>query len=214
MSTEYFDLLDCRGLKTGEIISRDDAHRTGAWHGAFHCLIVYQRTGKRYALFQKRALEKKIAPGKFDVSVGGHYSTGENAAVAGPREIGEELGLTVTFPELIPLGRRVFVYCFTPGITEYEFQDVFLLDRLIRPEGLAQQRDELDGVIELEVEEGIALFSGKQTQVDTTLFTPAGLADRIQLEAKDFVPCLDTYYLKLLQLAKRYFEGDRSVPAI
>ncbi len=130
---ETFDILDCRGGKTGEIIERDEAHRTGAWHGAFHCLIISERGGQGYALFQKRSLTKKIAPGMFDVSVGGHYAAGEDAKVAGPREIREELGLDVRFDELIPVGRRVFVYCFTPGIKEYEFQDIFLLPRDVRP---------------------------------------------------------------------------------
>ena len=95
MPTEFFGALDCTGRKTGRTIPRDEAHRTGTWHGAFHCLFIYQRDGLNYALFQLRSVQKLIAPGKFDVSVGGHYATGENAEVAGPREIKEELGLDV-----------------------------------------------------------------------------------------------------------------------
>ena len=90
---EIFDVLDCRGGKTGKTIARDEAHRTGAWHGAFHCLIIYEREGRGYALFQKRSDLKKIAPGKLDVSVGGHYGAGENAALAGARENKKEIGL-------------------------------------------------------------------------------------------------------------------------
>ncbi|MCK9419088.1 MAG: hypothetical protein M0R70_06895 [Nitrospirae bacterium] len=60
---EYFDVLDCTGRKTGEIISRDEAHRIGAWHGAFHCLIISLQDGGGQALFQKRSAQKKIAPG-------------------------------------------------------------------------------------------------------------------------------------------------------
>jgi len=87
MVTEHFDVLDCAGRKTGRTIPRDDAHRTGVWHGAFHGLIVYERNNRKHALFQKRSANKKIAPGKFDVSVGGHYASGEDAKTAGPREI-------------------------------------------------------------------------------------------------------------------------------
>jgi isopentenyldiphosphate isomerase len=209
MVTEHFDVLDCAGKKTGEIISREDAHRTGAWHGAFHCLIVYERDARNYALFQKRSAVKKIAPGKFDVSVGGHYASGEDARTAGPREIKEELGLDIQYEELVPLGRRVFVYCFAPGIQEYEFQDIFLLHRQVGPGGLALQREELDGVIELDVEEGIALFSGKKAQVGTALHGSEGRTERVAVSAGDFVPCLDSYYLKLLLLAQRYFKGER-----
>jgi len=209
--TETFDVLDCRGVKTGGIIERDEAHRTGVWHGAFHCLIIYEQGGRGYALFQKRAMRKKIAPGKFDVSVGGHYASGEDAKAAGPREIREELGLDVRFEDLVPLGRRVFVYCFTPGITEYEFQDVFLLHRAVSPEKLSLQREELDGVMEMEMEEGIALFSGKRARVDAALVRADGRRERVPVSANDFVPCVDRYYLKILSLGRKYVRGERDL---
>lgn len=208
---EYFDKLDCRGLKTGEVISRDDAHHTGAWHGAFHCLIIGQREGRGNALFQKRSMAKKIAPGKFDVSVGGHYSSGEDAGTAGPREIREELGLDVRFEDLVPLGRRVFMYCFTPGVEEREFQDVFLLSGDVRAEQLTLQQEELDGVIVMDVEQGISLFSGRIPTLTLPLLRPSGSDETITVTAGDFVPCFDNYYLKLLLLARRYFRGEREL---
>jgi len=212
--TEFFDILDCRGRKTGETIGRDEAHRSGTWHGAFHCLIVYERGGRGHALFQKRAAVKKIAPRCFDVSVGGHYASGEDARDAGPREIREELGLDATFSELVPLGRRVFVYCFTPGIEEYEFQDVFLLPRVVRPEELSLQVEELDGVVEMDVEQGIALFSGKLQRLELILQRSDGKQEKTRASTPDFVPSLDNYYLKLLQLARRYLSGERAALVI
>ncbi len=209
--TEFFDKLDCRGVKTDAVISRDEAHRTGVWHGAFHCLIIGERNGQGYALFQKRSMAKKIAPGKFDVSVGGHYAAGEDAAIAGPREIKEEIGLVIRPEDLVSLGRRVFVYCFTPGTTEYEFQDVFLLYRTMDLNELALQREELDGVVEMNVDEGIALFSGRQAKIDAVILRADGPTERLPVSAVDFVPCLDNYYLKLLLLAKRYINGEREL---
>lgn len=211
---EIFDVLDCRGVKTGGVISRDEAHRAGVWHGAFHCLVTGRRDGRGYALFQKRSAAKKIAPGKFDVSVGGHYASGEDASVAGPRETREELGLGVSFNDLVPLGRRVFVYCFTPGMKEYEVQDVFLLPRDVRPGELVLQADELDGVIEMELEQGIDLFAGRTARMEVVLHKPDGRAEETAVKADDFVPCLDNYYLKLLLLAKRYFQGERGLLVI
>jgi isopentenyldiphosphate isomerase len=201
-------------LKTGEVIPRDEAHRAGAWHGAFHCLVIGERDGRAHALFQKRSAAKKIAPGKFDVSVGGHYASGEDATTAGPRETREELGLGVSFNDLVPLGRRVFVYCFTAGMKEYEFQDVFLLPRDVRPGELVLQADELDGVIEMELEQGIALFAGHAARVEVVLHKPDGRTEGATIKAEDFVPCLDNYYLKLLLLAKRYFQGERELLVI
>ena len=211
MATEFFDVLDCAGRKTGKTIARPEAHRTGTWHGAFHCLILYAREGTGYALFQQRSSEKLIAPGAFDVSVGGHYAAGEGAETAGPREIREELGLDVDFRDLLPVGRRVFVYCFTPDVMEYEFQDVFLLPRSLDPGKLALQKEELAGIIEMDVEQGIALFSGKINSLALSLLRPDGSRETITVAADDFVPCLDNYYLKLLVLARRYFSGERDL---
>jgi isopentenyldiphosphate isomerase len=214
MPIELFDVLDCTGRKTGKTIPRDEAHRAGTWHGAFHCLIIYQRDGRNYALFQLRAAQKLIAPGKFDVSVGGHYTTGENAEIAGPREMKEELGFEVKFDKLLPLGRRVFVYCFSPGVTEYEFQDVFLLPATEEPKSMVLQADEVAAVLEMDVDAGIKLFSGELKRAEGRLFKTEMKAERAHVSTEDFVPCLDNYYLKLLQLAQRYFNGERKLLVI
>jgi isopentenyldiphosphate isomerase len=211
---EYFDVLDCTGRKTGETISRDDAHRAGIWHGAFHCLIIYEKRDGGYALFQKRSAWKKIAPGKFDVSVGGHYGAGEDAKVGGPRETREELGFEARFTDFIPVGRRVFVYCFTPGVIEYEFQDVFILLRNIRPGALVLQKEEVDGVFEMDLEQGIELFSGTRANAEGTLYRSGVPEERIRVSARDFVPCIDSYYLKLLLLAQRCLNGERKLLSI
>lgn len=213
MTKELFDVLDCAGRKTGATIAREDAHRTGVWHGAFHCLLVYERDRKPCALFQKRSLKKLIAAGKFDVSVGGHYVAGEDAASAGPREIREELGLTVPFGELVPVGRRVFVYGFSPGITEYELQDVFLYPRTNGFRDLVLQDDEVDAVIELDVDTGVRLFSGAISNAVAMLVSP-GYGSAVVVTADDFVPSLDHYYLKLLLLARRYLNGERDLLVI
>ncbi len=211
---EILDVLDCTGRKTGSTVPRDEAHRTGAWHGAFHCLIIYERDGSSYALFQLRSAKKLIAPRKFDVSVGGHYAAGENAEVAGPREIKEELGLDVAFSRLLPIGRRVFVYCLAPGIKEYEFQDVFFLPTAAEPKSMALQADEVAAVLEIDINAGIRLFSGELRSVEGRLLKNGGITERIRVSADDFVPCLDNYYLKLLLLSRRYLNGERELLVI
>ncbi len=147
----------------------------------------------------------------FDVSVGGHYAAGEDAKVAGPREIKEELGLDVRFTDLLPLGRRVFVYCFTPGVIEYEFQDVFLLIREMRPDAFVLQTEEVDAVLEMEVDHGIRLFTGEVRSIECSLYRNSTAAERVAVSAEEFVPCFDNYYLKLLLLARRYFQGERKL---
>ncbi len=214
MPSEFFDVLDCTGRKIGKTIPRDEAHRTGAWHGAFHCLIIHRRNGRNYALFQLRSDKKLIAPGMFDVSVGGHYSAGEDAMTAGPREVKEELGLDVKFDDLFPVGRRIFVYGFSPGVTENELQDVFLLPTTAEPKSMVLQADEVAAVLEMDVDTGIKIFSGELKRAEGRLVKTEMKAERAHVSAEDFVPCLDNYYLKLLLLAQRYFNGERKLLVI
>lgn len=213
MAMELFDVLDCAGRKTGATISRDEAHRTGAWHGAFHCLIMYEHHRKPCVLFQKRSAAKTIAPGKFDVSVGGHYAAGEDAATAGPREIKEELGLAIPFSGLVSVGRRAFTYCFTPGIIEQEFQDVFLSPCAVGPDDLELQAEEVDAVVELDVDSGISLFSGAARSATAMLVSP-GAGAAVVITVDDFVPSIDNYYLKLLLLVRQYYRGERDLLVI
>jgi hypothetical protein len=148
------------------------------------------------------------------VSVGGHYAAGEGAAAAGPREIREELGLTVPFSSLVPVGRRVFVYCFTPAVFEYEFQDVFLLPLDARPDRLVLQPGEVDALLELDVEQGIRLFSGKTDAAQGVLTAGIGEEGLAMVGAAEFVPSIDNYYLKMLMLARRYSRGERETLVI
>jgi hypothetical protein len=63
----------------------------------------------------------------------------------------------------------------------------------------------------MELEKGVALFTGVSAQVEVTLHGPDGRAEGTAVEAGDFVPCLDNYYLKLLLLARRYLNGEREL---
>lgn len=111
----------------------------------------------------------------------------------------------------MPLGRRVFVYCFTLGVIEYEFQDVFMLVREMRPDAFVLQKEEVDGVLEMELDRGIRLFAGEVRSIECSLYRNSTTVERVAVSSEDFVPCLDNYYLKLLLLARRYLQGERKL---
>ncbi len=100
---EYIDIVDDQGKPTGEVISKDEAHRLGKWHLTAH-VWIYNSKGE--ILFQKRALVKSTFPGLWDISVAGHISTGESAEVGAYREILEEIGLDIDVKDL----EKVFVF--------------------------------------------------------------------------------------------------------
>ena len=88
---EYVDILDETGKETGEIITKKEAHKTGKWHRAVHIWIISE--DKKCILLQKRCPDKNLFPNMWDISVGGHVSSGEETLVAAKRELSEELGL-------------------------------------------------------------------------------------------------------------------------
>jgi hypothetical protein len=84
----------------------------------------------------------------------------------------------------------------------------------VQPESLALQQEEVDGVLAMDIGQGIALFSGKVRNAESVLYARDSSAARILVSASDFVPCLDNYYLKLLLLAQRYLKGERELLVI
>jgi len=106
------------------------------------------------------------------------------------------------------------VYCYLPGVFEYEFQDIFLLPLDTGPNRLILQPGEVDAVLELDVEEGIRLFSARMASVKGVLTAGTGEECLATVGPADFVPCIDSYYLKLLMLTQRYARGERDALAI
>lgn len=79
----------------GEIIGnlpRSEIHGNPSLiHRVVHVLVF---NSKGELLLQKRSMNKDVAPGKWDTSVGGHVSSGETLDEAVKREMQEELGIT------------------------------------------------------------------------------------------------------------------------
>lgn len=100
--SELLDVLDERGVPTGEVKPRFEVHREGIWHGTVHIWLINDR-GE--LLLQHRGLEQESNPGLWDVSSAGHCVSGDSVLEAAVREVEEELGWSVEEEDLIPLGR-------------------------------------------------------------------------------------------------------------
>lgn len=73
---EFFDIVDEKGIPTGETIERIQAHKKGVRHRTAHIWIVREQNGKAQLLLQKRSAEKDSFPGRFDTSSAGHIQAG------------------------------------------------------------------------------------------------------------------------------------------
>lgn len=150
---ELLDVLTSDGTPTGEAKARAAVHRDGDWHRVFHLWIVKDGDA---VLVQRRAPGKDLAPGKLDVTVGGHLRAGEGWP-QGLREVEEELGFEVDPTELAHLGtfRNERTY---PHAVDREFQEVFALSRDAPLDAYPLDPREVDVLYELPLARAIELW--------------------------------------------------------
>ncbi len=86
---EYIDILNEDGVRTGEILSRDETHKRREWHRAVIGAIVDENNK---VLMQQRSNSKQKFPGLWDLSTAGHIRSGEGPMEALNRELNEEIG--------------------------------------------------------------------------------------------------------------------------
>lgn len=211
MEEELIDICDENMTHVGEAM-KSLAHRTGLWHEAIHCWFVRRSTSGGHLLFQKRAADKALFPDYLDITAAGHYQAGE-VVQDGVREILEELGHEVAFSDLIPLGIKIDLGK-TATILNHEFCHVFLYETHLEIQDFKLDRSEVEGLVEIEIVQGLALFSGEaQTATARGLEwdRKSGSWRAIEAEVgKDkFIPRIDSYYYKMFINADRYLAGFR-----
>ena len=188
---------------------RNIAHERGLWHQTFHCWIIRKRGDKYYVLFQKRSSKKSDSPNMLDITAAGHL-TFEEEKEDGIREIKEELGIDINYKALVYLGIRVEVIE-GPGFNNKEFQHVYLLENDTPLENFNLQEDEVAGLVEVDLAEGLKLFFGEKCSiVCNSVFVEDNelVKQKYCMHVNDVLPRIDGYYRKVLLLAYRYFEGD------
>lgn len=102
---EYFDIVDEKGIPTGQTISREEAHREGYRHRTAHVWVVRQFEDHVEVLLQKRSDDKDSYPGCYDISSAGHIPAGVDYIPSALRELQEELGITAQPEELAVCGQ-------------------------------------------------------------------------------------------------------------
>ena len=208
------DVYTDRNEPTGRQIEKKDAHSSGAWHRVFTCLVVNPA--------HKTAYLQKKTPGRYsfdrpdymDVTVGGHYEAGEPIE-AGVREMEEEIGLTVPFSSLIPLGQRQTSVVLSENYNNNEFQHIFLCptDRSVSDFNFTDT--EVRGLVEIPILEGIKLMRGEIAELAVRgAFVESSSATEIKnliISKDDFVPAYlktDEFMIRLFVAAHRYLNGE------
>lgn len=87
---EYLEIINEKGEIIG-LAPRSEIHgKPSLMHRVVHVLVFNE---KGDILLQKRSMNKDVAPGKWDTSVGGHVNPGEDLLSSAKREMEEELGI-------------------------------------------------------------------------------------------------------------------------
>lgn len=90
MQEEVLEIINAEGATIG-LGHRSEIHgNPSLLHKVVH-VLVFDDAGE--LLLQKRSMNKDVAPGKWDTSVGGHVAPGEDLLTAAKREMEEELGV-------------------------------------------------------------------------------------------------------------------------
>ncbi|MFF2483157.1 NUDIX domain-containing protein [Paenibacillus sp. NPDC058071] len=204
MAEEYFDIYDDAMNPIG-IATRKETHEKGYWHRSFHCWLTRREGDRRFVRFQLRADNKDTHPGHYDITAAGHLTAGETLQDA-VRELEEELGVSASFEQLIPLGEvREEAVGSVRGIAfiDREVSHVFGLICDVPLAALKLQPEEVAGVYEADLEKLILLFEGALPELPvegielTDPNTPISVRRTVMV--KDFIPREPGYYAGIMR---------------
>jgi len=186
---------------------KSEAHRLGLWHRCFHCWICGSDRVGSYLLLQRRATTKDTWPGYLDVTAAGHLAAGETT-LDGLREVEEELGLRVEPERLIPLGTRK-VEQEIPAGRDREFHEVFLLYDTAPPQNLRLQKEEVEAVFRLDLDDVGALYD---TGTAPAREYKEGRTSARSIHLTEFVPQNEDYLAQVTGAAHQLLSGKSPVP--
>lgn len=133
MQEELLEVVNEKG-ETIRTLPRSEIHGNPSLiHRVVH-VLVFNGNGK--LLLQKRSMNKDVAAGKWDTSVGGHVNSGETLDEAVKRETEEELGITTC--------ETKFLYTYIHS-NQYETELVYTYS-CIYDGKIKFQQDEIDEV--------------------------------------------------------------------
>ncbi len=148
MKEELLDVLDENGIKTGEVLTRREVHKRGLWHRIIVVAIV---NDKNEILIQQRSDNKDKNPGKWDISVTGHLSSGQDSLTAATREISEEVSVSLGYSVEVKDFRFMFSFRKEEKVSDdhydRQFYDFFILRQNgLRTDNLKFQESEVQAI--------------------------------------------------------------------
>lgn len=201
MESEILAIFDEQQNRVG-VAPRADVHRIGHWHETFHCWVIAKEDGIDYIYFQIRSAAKKDFPNLLDTTAAGHILAHEEIC-DGIREVQEELGITVSFNELVSLG--VIKNCIImDDFVDKELCNVFLYQSKESMDQYSLQKEEVSGIVKTEFAAFYELWLGKKTEIKVEGFVIDEAGKNVSINRmvnkNDFVPHERSYYKSIIGL--------------
>lgn len=156
---EYLDIVDNKGIPTGQVVERELAHAEGIMHRTAHVWVYRLRGGQLQLLLQKRCDTKDSFPGCYDISSAGHIPAGVEYVESALRELEEELGVTADAGELEFVGDIHMSWDDQFHGKEYhdrQYSRVFAVNRDMDESQFALQETEVSSVMWIGMDELLA----------------------------------------------------------
>lgn len=178
MADELIDICDENNNLLGVRKMKSEAYQNMLWRRVVH-IWIYNSKGE--ILLQLRAKNKKTFPDKWDLSVAGHISAGEEPIDSALREIEEEIGLCVKKEDLSHL-----------KIIKFE-----LISRDIRINNFIY-------VYTCRLDHGITNLNAQEDEVQSLRFVPAAkIEEELKIYPDKYTPNKDNYWFDVLNEVKR-----------
>jgi isopentenyldiphosphate isomerase len=208
MENEKLKIFDEDRNQIG-VTTREEVHRIGHWHEAFHCWFISREEGIDYIYLQIRSDEKKDYPNLLDITAAGHLLANETV-YDGIREVKEEVGIDVFFNELVPLG--IFKYCvIREGFIDRELANVFVYKSNKKMDEFKLQREEVSGIVKAEFNSFYELWLGEKDEIRVEGFEINKAGQKVPINKtvgkNRFVPHEKTYYESVMKSIKGVLYG-------
>ena len=196
-------------VKSGIVKTREEAWKNQDWIGTFN-LWILTKNPVPAVIYQIRSEASSWAPGKLDVTAGGHYSAGEEIQ-DGLREVEEELGVKYDFTKLIGWGRKMHVSPDELGQGRHNIVDIFLIEDERPINEYQLQKDEVFDLCVCPVDELVKVHTIDGYAFEAESVDHDGQKFMKQVTRDSFPYNWDNYHYKIALLSSRYFAGEKNL---
>jgi isopentenyldiphosphate isomerase len=203
MEVESLKIFDEQRNQIG-IATREEVHKMGHWHETFHCWMISRENDIDYIFFQIRSDAKRDFPNLLDITAAGHILAHETIH-DGIREVQEELGINVSFNELVSLG--VIKDCIVQDhFIDKEICHVFLYQNNHSMDEYNLKKEEVSGIVKAEFNTFYELWLGEKAEITVEGFEIDDAGHKVSMKKtvnkNHFVPHYPAYYESIVKLIK------------